>query len=120
MRRRAVVISVIGLALAACHGGLPPEQVQAWVGRPASALVQAWGAPTREVDDAGQRVLIYEEMERSQGAQFAGQTTNRSAGSMQAAEAQNNALRGPIVYARSYLFWVDPGGKIVRTEIRHP
>jgi hypothetical protein len=124
MRRRAALVTlrggVIALVLAACHGGLPPEQVQAWVGRPATDLVKAWGAPTREVEDAGQRVLIYEEIERSKGAQFAGQTTARSAGSAPEAQAQNRALQGPVVYARSYMFWIDPGGKIVRSQIHVP
>jgi hypothetical protein len=119
--RPAALVGVIGLGLAACGGGgLPPEQVQAWVGRPATDLVQAWGAPTREVDDQGQRVLIYEEIEKNKSVTFANQVTTRQAGTVQAAAEQNAAARGPTVYARSYLFWVDAGGKIARTQIRHP
>jgi hypothetical protein len=120
MRRTAVIAAVAAaLGLAACsRGGLPPEQVQAWVGRPAADLVRAWGAPTREVDDTGQRVLIYEEVERNETLAFEKTVTARQAGSAAAAEAANQAARGGPVYARSYLFWVDPAGAIVRAQIR--
>ena len=121
MRRAPVITAVVALGLAACsRGGLPPEQVQAWVGRPATDLVRAWGAPTREVDDAGQRVMIYEEMERNQALNFEKTVTARQAGSAAAAEQANAAARGPTVYARSYLFWVDTAGAIVRAQIRQP
>ena len=94
MRRTALVAAVIALGLAACsRGGLPPEQVQAWVGKPAGDLVRAWGAPTREVEDAGQRVMIYEEVERNQTLAFEKTVSSRQAGSATAAEAAN-ALRG--------------------------
>ncbi len=124
MRRVALVVGflVLGsLALAACsRGGLPPEQVQAWVGRPAADLVKTWGAPTREVDDAGQRVLIYEEMEKNETLAFEKTVTARQAGSAAAAAQANAAAMGPRVHARSYLFWVDGAGAIVRALIRHP
>jgi hypothetical protein len=121
MRHLAVLGAVITLGLVACsRGGLPPEQVQAWVGRPAVDLVRAWGAPTREVDDAGQRVMIYEEMEKNQKPAFEKTVTTRQAGTAAAAEAANQAARGPTVYARSYLFWVNPAGAIVRAQIRQP
>jgi hypothetical protein len=121
MGRPAVIAAVVALGLAACsRGGLPPEQVQAWVGRPATDLVRAWGAPTREVDDAGQRVMIYEEVERNKALNFETTVTSRQAGSPAAAEQANQAARGPTVYARSYLFWVDPAGAIVRAQIRQP
>jgi hypothetical protein len=94
--------------------------VQAWVGRPAGDLVKAWGVPTREVDDAGQRVLIYEEMARNEALNFDQRVTARQAGSAQAAEAANAAAQGPAVHARSYLFWVDAAGAIVRAQIRTP
>jgi hypothetical protein len=76
--------------------------------------------PTREVDDAGQRVLIYEEIERDSNLPFEKQVTTREAGSVQAAAALNAAALGPAVYARSYLFWVDATGAIVRAQIRQP
>ena len=115
------LLAVAGLGLAACtRGGVPPEQVQAWVGRPAADLVKSWGAPTREVDDAGQRVLIYEEMERNSNTNFEKTVTARQAGSAAAAEAARQAALGPTVYARSYLFWVDGAGAIVRAQIRQP
>ena len=81
MRRPAVIAAVVALGLAACsRGGLSPEQVQAWVGRPATDLVRAWGAPTREVDDAGQRVMIYEEVERNESLNFEKTVTARAGG----------------------------------------
>ena len=121
MRRRTLVVGLATLGLVACaRGGLPPERVQAWVGRPAAELVREWGAPTKEVDDAGQRVLVYEEIERNQRSVFATQTTARVTGSAEAAAAANAATQGPAVYARSYLFWVDAAGKIVRSQIRQP
>jgi hypothetical protein len=121
MRRAAVIAGLLGLGLAACsRGGLRPEQVQAWVGRPAADLVRAWGAPTREILDEGQRMLIYEELEKNQTLAFEQHVTARQAGSAAAAEAANAAARGPTTYARSYLFWVDAAGAIVRAQIRQP
>jgi hypothetical protein len=119
MRRPLLVLAL--LALAACsRGGVPRERLQAWVGRPAAELVQAWGTPTREVPDGTGRVLIYEEMERAPSLEFGRQVTNRQAGGYQAAQEVNESLRGPEVYARSYLFWVDPAGTIVRSDVRRP
>jgi hypothetical protein len=116
---RALIIGLLALTLGGCRGGgLPPERVQAWVGRSATDLAREWGAATREVDDAGQRVLIYEEIEQGQHSVFGNQVTAREAGGAQAAAAANSAARGPAVYARSYLFWVDAGGKIVRAQTR--
>ena len=46
--------------------------------------------------------------------------TARQAGSAAAADAANAAARGPTVHARSYLFWVDAAGAIVRAQIRQP
>jgi hypothetical protein len=121
VRPTAFVVAVAVLGLTACsRGGLAPEQVQAWVGRPASDLIRAWGAPTREIDDAGQRVMIYEEIERNRAENFEKTVTARQAGSVAAAEAANAAMRGATVYARSYLFWIDAAGAIVRAQIRQP
>ena len=121
MRRCTLIVGLATFGLVACaRGGLPPERVQAWVGRPAAELVREWGAPTREVDEAGQRVLVYEEIERNQRPAFERQTSVRQAGSAEAAAAANAATQGPAVYARSYLFWVDAAGKIVRSQIRQP
>ena len=90
------------------------------MGRPAADLVKTWGAPTREVDDAGQRVLIYEELERNENLAFEKTVTARQAGSAAAAAQANAATVGPTVHARSYLFWVDGAGAIVRAQIRQP
>jgi hypothetical protein len=90
------------------------------VGRPAADLVKSWGVPTREVDDGGQRVLIYEEVERGQQLNFERTVSARQAGSAAAAAAANAAAQGPTVYARSYLFWIDGAGAIVRAQIRQP
>ena len=102
------------------RGGLSTDQVQAWVGRPSADLVKTWGAPTREVDDAGQRVLIYEEMEGNPHNNFEKTVTARQAGSAAAAAQANAAAASVKVYARSYLFWLDGAGAIVRAQIRQP
>jgi hypothetical protein len=118
MLRRAIAVGLTVLGLAACsRGGLPPERVQAWVGRPAAQLVREWGVPTKEVDDAGQRVMIYEEIERTGSAEFSRQvSTNSRTGGEQAPATS----LGYSSYARSYLFWVDAAGTITRTQIRQP
>src|SRR5262249_26325989 len=73
-------LAIVGL-LACNRGGLPPEKVEAWIGRPAADLEREWGPPTKEVTDAGQRVLIYEEVERTGNAEFSREVSQRSAGS---------------------------------------
>jgi len=119
MRHRTLVIGLTALGLTACaRGGLPPERVQAWVGRPAAELVREWGAPTKEVDDGGQRLMVYDEIERGKGLRFDQTVTAREAGSTSAAKTANTSIQGPTVYARSYLFWVDAAGAIVRAQIR--
>jgi hypothetical protein len=121
MRRPTLIAVLAALGLVACaRGGLPPEQVEAWVGRPAAELVREWGIPTKEIDDAGQRVMIYEEVERTKSADFSpdASLSSRSAG-LGPAPPPATAL-GYSSYARSYLFWVDAAGKITRTQIRQP
>jgi hypothetical protein len=119
MRRRTLVVGLTALGLMACtRGGLPPERVQAWVGRPAAELVREWGAPTKEVDDVGQRVMIYEEVERTQSADFSREVSTR--GRSSGPEPAPATTLGYSSYARSYLFWVDAAGKITRTQIRQP
>lgn len=124
MRGARVAVGILILAslgLSGCvRGGLSNEQVQAWVGRPSADLEKAWGVPTREVTDAGQRVLIYEEIERNTDPNFEKTITARQAGSAAAAAAANAAILDVKVYARSYLFWVDSAGAIVRAQIRQP
>ena len=117
--RRTLVAGLTALGLVACaHGGLPPERVQAWVGRPATELVREWGAPTKEVDDVGQRVMIYEEVERTKSADFSRQVSSRTRDAGE--EPAPATTLGYSAYARSYLFWVDTAGKITRTQIRQP
>ena len=119
MRRVAVVVAFTALALGGCmRGGLPPEQVQAWVGRSAADLIREWGTPTREADDGGKRLLIYDEIEPNQGVEFQKQVTARQAGTAEAAAAANAAVQGGKTYARSYLFWLDAAGKITPAQIR--
>lgn len=117
MRRLLAAAALVAAAAACTPGGLAPEQVQAWVGRPAGELVQAWGPPTREVTHQGQRVLIYEELERASGSSFAAQQMSPREARAAGVPAEPPS---PVVYARSYLFWVDPGGMIVRSQIRQP
>jgi hypothetical protein len=118
MARRWLIVLVGALGLGACvSGGIPRERVEAWVGRADADLVREWGTPTREVMDTGQRVLIYEEMERTGSATFAREVSGRWGPS---GPAPTQSTVGYYSYARSYLFWVDGAGKIVRTEIRQP
>src|SRR5262245_37030028 len=119
MTRSRVLVGLLMLALVACNkGGLRPEQVEAWVGRPANDLIKSWGPPTREVQDNGQRVIIYEEMEQDANLPFEKTVSARTAGSAAAAEQANRDARGPARYARAYLFWIDAAGVIARTQIR--
>jgi hypothetical protein len=119
MLRRTLVAGLTALGLVACaRGGLPPERVQAWVGRPAAELVREWGAPTKDVTDGGQRVMIYEEVERSQSTDFSRQVSTRARAPGEDPTAASTL--GSTSYARSYLFWVDTAGNITRTQIRQP
>jgi hypothetical protein len=119
MRRLARVVGLTALGLMACsRGGIPAEQVEAWAGRPVADLVREWGAPTKEVDDAGQRVLIYEEIEQTKATEFSRQVSSATRAAGQGPAAPETI--GYSSYARSYLFWVDPSGKITRTQIRKP
>jgi hypothetical protein len=119
MRRLTRVVGFTALGLMACsRGGIPPEQVQAWAGRPAADLIREWGAPTKEVVDAGQRVLIYEEIEQTKATEFSREVSSATKAAGQGPAAP--ATIGYSSYARSYLFWVDTAGKITRTEIRRP
>jgi hypothetical protein len=114
MWRLGPLLLVAGL-LTSCTHGLTPEQVQAWVGRPAADLSQAWGPPTREVTDEGLRVMIYEELDRSDKDAFSTTPTRD-----ERLAAKYTPYRGVSVYARSYLFWVDAKGVIVRADRRQP
>ena len=93
MRHFALVVGLTALGLVACSkGGIPPEQVEAWAGRPAADLVREWGAPTKEVDDAGQRVLIYEEIEQTKAAEFSREVSQRNVGWRPAAPIDGGVL----------------------------
>ena len=118
MHRRTVVACFLALGLVACKAGVPPQKVEAWVGRPAADLVREWGPPTKEVDDAGQRVLVYEEVERTGSAAFSREVSPRYSGGSGIAPPPSTV--GYNSYARSYLFWVDATGKISRTQIHNP
>ena len=118
MRRRLLLAGLVALGLTACKSGVPLEQVQAWEGRPAADLVREWGTPTKEVEDTGQRVLVYEEMERTGSASFSREVSPRYSGGGGIAPPASTV--GYNSYARSYLFWVDAAGKITRTQIRNP
>jgi hypothetical protein len=118
MRRLLLLVAFAAFGVLGCNrGGLPPEKVQAWVGRPAAELVREWGLPTKEVMDDGQRVLIYEEVERAEAQEFARDVSPRQAREGLPTPAPAAAYSA---YARSYLFWVDAAGQVVRTQIRKP
>jgi hypothetical protein len=118
MRWRAVAACLFALGLVTCQGGIPAQQVQAWEGRPAADLVREWGPPTKEVEDAGQRVLIYEEVERTGSASFSREVSPRYTGG--GGIPPPPPTIGYTSYARSYLFWVDATGKITKSQIRKP
>jgi hypothetical protein len=112
---RRVWLAVLLLAAGGCSGGgLSPETVRAWVGRPVTSLEQAWGPATRETRDGGRRLLIYEEVEK---------TSQRD---LQSPVAPRYAPPGTVyepnvrVYVRSYLFWVNPDGTIGEATRRDP
>lgn len=118
--RRLVLLLGAGLGLwVGCAGsGVSPEELGRWVGRPAASLEKAWGPATREVSDDGLRLLVYEELEAKRGINTQGGGTGTK--TMQQninAQTQANA-HPPQSYVRSYLFWVDGTGKIVRTDVR--
>ena len=109
----------VALGLAACKArrSRPSRSRPGWGGPPPTS--SASGAPpTKEVDDAGQRVLIYEEIERTGSAEFSREVSPRYSGGGGIAPPPSTV--GYNSYARSYLFWVDAAGKISRTQIRQP
>jgi len=114
-----VVALAVAVLAAGCASGLSTSQLQEWVGRPAAKLAESWGPPTREVTDEGKRVLIYEELDAASRQSFAGAQT-RETRDNQMQSRYMSSYRGPQIYARSYLFWVDDTGAIVRAERRQP
>jgi len=114
---------LIGLALAglpACATGIGPEALQAWVGKPATALAQDWGPATREVREGDRRILIYEQIERSSATDFQTRRPTQRNTYGRAQEADQLVLSAPTVYVRSYLFWVNRDGVIVQSAVREP
>jgi hypothetical protein len=114
---RCLILALLLALLVGCGGGIKPEALQTWVGRPAAALEKDWGPPTREVTDGDQRILVYEEIEtRRRGSALDGTKTAVSKGEAQAPE--QGPTRGSMVSVRSYEFWVDTAGTIVRASVR--
>jgi len=115
MRRLALIVS-LALGLAACSGVPPAQKIDGWVGRPVTDLTRDWGTPTREATDAGQRVLVYEEMVETRTKDLSQDTSRKNVG----AGPPPPGTIGYSAYARSYLFWVDASGKITQTQVREP
>ena len=116
---------LLGLAAAlatACSSAVPADVLEAWVGRPAQALRQDWGPPTRELTDGDLAILVYEQAETKSQPDLQNPVTTPEQGGYHyvvqkmAAEAYRNLS----VYARSYLFWVDRSGVIVRSAVHEP
>ena len=104
------------VAIAGCAGsGIRPEELQIWVGRPAAALEQAWGLPTRQVRDGDRRLLVYEEITQSTRRDFETSLGRRYA--PLPGEYDPQIVR---VYVRSYLFWVNGAGVIEQATRRDP
>jgi hypothetical protein len=118
----AALLAVAGLTAAGCgRSAVKPEELRAWVGRPATALEKDWGPATREVPDGDLRILIYEELTKNTSKGFEGSRSVRALGPYGAAhEAAKEAYRLPTIYVRSYLFWVDPAGTIVNSTVSQP
>jgi hypothetical protein len=118
----AALLTFAVLVAAGCgQPALKPEELQAWVGKPAAALEKDWGPATREVADGDMRILIYEELAKNAAKGFEGSRSVRLLGPYGAAhEAAKEAYRLPTVYVRSYLFWVDQAGKIVNSTVSQP
>src|SRR5262245_2207969 len=108
--RRLTLIVGLSLGLVACGGIPPPQKIDGWVGRSASDLTHDRGAPTREITDAGQRVLVYDEMIETRTRDLSQDSSRRNAGAVPAL-----SLTSSSVYARTYMFWVDASGKITQT-----
>jgi len=115
MPRVVFAIILAALGLAACGGVPPPHDIAPWVGRTASDLSREWGAPTREMVDSSQRILVYEEVIETHTKDLSQDTSRRNLGSDPPRD-----VRMFSAYARSYLFWVDASGKITQTQVRDP
>jgi hypothetical protein len=117
-----VVLALLGVA--ACGPvAIRPEVLQQWIGRPATVLEKEWGEPSRQVSEGDLRILVYEELTQRTGQDFKSAQRNspyapREAGGGLAETPTPD--RGLTVYVRSYLFWVNPAGVIVRTAVREP
>jgi hypothetical protein len=116
MRRLALAVALAALGLTACGGVPPPQNIQPWVGRSAADLTREWGTPTRELTNAGQRVLVYEEMVQTRTRDLSQDTHKRNVGAAPPPPSATDFS----AYARSYLFWVDTSGKITQTQVREP
>ena len=69
--RFAVVLGLVLVAAVGCADkGVKPEEMEAWVGRPAATLEKNWGSATREVQDGDLRILIYEEVGKGKPLNF--------------------------------------------------
>ncbi len=90
-----------------------------WVGRPAASLEKDWGPATREAQDGDLRLLVYEEVQKqSRSGMLDGSgTASRKA---EAESETDKKYSGPRIHVRSYLFWVNPDGTIVRSTVRNP
>jgi hypothetical protein len=112
-----LTVALLVALLAGCGGGIRPEALQKWVGRPAATLEKDWGTPTREATDGDLRVLIYEEVEtRRRTSSLDGTKTAVRRGEAQ--QSEQDLPRESTVSVRSYRFWVDAAGTIVRATVR--
>jgi hypothetical protein len=121
--RAVAVLALATVALGGCADtGVKPEELQAWVGKPAAALEKDWGPATREAEDGDLRILIYEEVEKRSSSSFenAAPAARYLGPTALAHAAAQEAYRIPTVYVRSYLFWVDRQGTIVNSTVRQP
>src|SRR5262247_1541265 len=111
MRRLAFGIALTALVLTACGGVPPPHDIQPWVGRPAADLAREWGSPNRELTDADQKILVYEEMVQTKTKDLTQDQSKKNIGAL-----PPPSVMGFSAYARSYLFWVDASGKITQAQ----
>lgn len=110
MIKRMVVLLLASILLSACGVARLNQQMDSWVGKPSSLLVEQWGPPSNIFEDGEVKIYTYKET-----------TIGRNAGTTFAVPvgsgiyaAQN--IGGYIYnYEQIRMFWIDKSGVITKT-----